>query len=231
LTVQTRRGVSEVHPISPALVVAQVERLIDDEAPLALKLGMLGTRSVARSLADCLAGRLGQRPLVIDPVLRSTSGVSLFQGSPARDYAALFAIGCLVTPNHSEAEQLLGRKIGAGRREREMAAEELADVTGLAIVLKGGHFPDGSDDLVFDAGQITWLAGKRLRRSRRGTGCRFASVMATRLALGDDLVRAARTAKRYVRRYLIDGDARLGRGAPARTPELPSAHRRSYQEG
>jgi hydroxymethylpyrimidine/phosphomethylpyrimidine kinase len=202
LTVQTRRGVSQVVPIASALVVAQIERLLDDEAPLAVKLGMLGTRSVARSVADCLARSLGRRPLVIDPVLRSTSGMSLFQGSPARDYAALLAIGRVVTPNHSEAEQLLGRKLGPSRRAREAAAAELADVSGLAIVLKGGHFPGGADDLVFDAGRITWLAGKRLRRSRRGTGCRFASTLATRLALGDDLVRATRAAKSYVAEYL-----------------------------
>ncbi len=54
ITVQTRRGVSKVVPIAPALVVAQVEKLLDDEGPAALKLGMLGNAAVARAVAGCL---------------------------------------------------------------------------------------------------------------------------------------------------------------------------------
>jgi hydroxymethylpyrimidine/phosphomethylpyrimidine kinase len=209
LTVQSRRGVSRVVPISPALVVAQVERLLDDEAPAALKLGMLATGAVARALARCLARRLGPRPLVIDPVFRSTSGAVLFRGRPRQDYAALFDLAQVVTPNLAEAEQLLGRTVGAQRREREQAAVELASLTGSAIVLKGGHFPSlgrgQADDVVVDAGTTTWLAGHRLRGSRRGTGCRFASVIAARLARGDDVISATRAAKKHVRRYLIEG--------------------------
>jgi hydroxymethylpyrimidine/phosphomethylpyrimidine kinase len=211
LTVQTRRGVSQVIPVSPKLVVAQIERLFDDEAPHALKLGMLGSGTVARSIAECLARRLGRRPLVVDPVLRATSGASLFRGNPARDYAALFGLARVATPNLSEAGRLLGRNIGHGRAERERATCELESLIGCAIVLKGGHSAGAPDDLVLDGGQITWLAGKRLPRARRGTGCRFASTIATRLARGDSLVQATRAAKAYVRHYLVEAGLRRGR--------------------
>jgi hydroxymethylpyrimidine/phosphomethylpyrimidine kinase len=142
--------------------------------------------------------------MVIDPVLRSTSGVRLFRGRAAPDYAPLFDLASVVTPNLPEAEEILGREIGGGRGEREQAAKDLQTLTGCAIVLKGGHAKGAADDLVFDGSIRTWLAGKRIAASRRGTGCRFASALAARLAMGDDLVQAAREAKALVRRYLSE---------------------------
>ncbi len=204
LTVQSRRGVGQVRLVSPAILAAQVQKLLDDEEPAAFKLGMLGSAAGARALTRCLAGILRGRPLVIDPVLRSTSGASLFRGLPRRDYAPLFAMARVVTPNLPEAERLLGRDIRNGRSEREQAALDLQALTGCAIVLKGGHFGGAPDDLVVEGRAITWLTGKRLATSRPGTGCRFASVIATRLALGDDVVRATRAAKRHVRHYLSE---------------------------
>jgi len=202
LTVQSRRGVFDVAPVSAAFLVAQVERLFEDEKPAAVKLGMLGNAAVAGALTRCLTKRLGRRPLVIDPVLRSTSGRSLFRGRADRDYARLFAMARVVTPNLPEAERFLSRDIGSWRPERELAGRDLQALAGCAIVLKGGHASGDADDLIVDGRAITWLTGKRVATFGRGTGCRFASALATRLALGDSLVQASRAAKRYVRQYL-----------------------------
>jgi hydroxymethylpyrimidine/phosphomethylpyrimidine kinase len=205
ITVQSRRGVAKVVVLAPALVVAQVEQLLDDEAPAAVKLGMLGNAAVARALAGALANRLGKRPLVIDPVLRSTSGAALFRGNARRDYRALFALARVVTPNVLEAEELLGQRLAAATREEQ--AGRLAEALGTALILKGGHLAGSADDLVFDAGRITRLAARRLPGTRRGTGCRFASFLAVRLAQGEGLVPGARAAKEHVRKYLADRKA------------------------
>jgi hydroxymethylpyrimidine/phosphomethylpyrimidine kinase len=204
ITVQTRRGVTEVAPVAPVLLVAQVERLFSDELIGAVKLGMLGNAGNARWLARILSKRLRRRPLVIDPVLRSTSGAVLFRGRALKDYSPLFAVASVLTPNLPEAEELVGHAIGEARSEREHAAQELQALTGCAIVLKGGHAPGNADDLVVDGREVAWLAGKRVAGSRRGTGCRFASALAVRLTLGDDVVEAARGAKWAVRRYLTE---------------------------
>jgi hydroxymethylpyrimidine/phosphomethylpyrimidine kinase len=209
--VQSRRGVARVVPLAPALVVAQVERLLEDEAPAAVKLGMLGNAAIARALARSLAKRLGKRPLVIDPVLRATSGATLFRttgrGNAPRDYAALFALARVVTPNVFEAEALH------------------VDRLETALVLKGGHLTRAADDVVVEDGKTTRLAGRRLPGTKRGTGCRFAAFLAVRLAQGEALVPAAKAAKGYVRKYLKESSApspmllrkrgRGGKGAPS----------------
>ncbi len=204
LTIQSRAGVARVTGVSPRWVTAAVGKLFDDERPLAVKLGMLWEPATARALARLLEKRLGPRPLVIDPVLRSSSGAALFRGQVGRDYAPLFALARVVTPNLAEAAHLLGERIGERTEERAQAAQELSRLFRCAIVLKGGHAARDSDDLVAEGRTLRSLAAPRLPGSRPGTGCRFASALATRLASGDSVLSATRAAKAHVRRYLSE---------------------------
>jgi hydroxymethylpyrimidine/phosphomethylpyrimidine kinase len=203
ITAQSARRVSRLAPLAPRLVTAQAEQLFDDDPPQVVKLGMLGDAGIARALARLLQRRLGRRPLVIDPVLRASSGATLFRGHAGRDYAALFEAAQVVTPNLSEAAHLLGERIGETASDRAEAARELSRLLRCAIVLKGGHAARDADDLVAVEDEVHVLRAKRVRAERRGTGCRFASALATRLGHGDDVLTATRAAKAYVRRYLL----------------------------
>jgi hydroxymethylpyrimidine/phosphomethylpyrimidine kinase len=202
VTVQSGSGVFRVSALTPRLVVGQAEQLFEDDPPHVVKLGMLADAGIAQALGRLFARRLGRRPLVIDPVLRSSSGAALFRGRLMRDYAPLFAEARVVTPNLAEAAHLLGEPIGARTSDRAEAAYELSRLLHCAIILKGGHAPRDAADLVADRGEVNLLGGSRIPGEKRGTGCRFASALATRLALGDDLLAAARVAKAHVRRYL-----------------------------
>jgi hydroxymethylpyrimidine/phosphomethylpyrimidine kinase len=206
ITAQSARRVSRFVPLSPQLAVAQAEQLFDDDPPQAVKLGMLGDAKIARALAKLLAHRLGRRPLVIDPVLKASSGATLFRGHAGRDYADLFAEARVITPNLAEAAHLLGEPIGPASDQRADAARELSRLLRCAVVLKGGHALADADDLVAEDGEVHTLRAKRVPvqpgAHRRGTGCRFAATLATQLARGDDLLSATRAAKAYVRRYL-----------------------------
>jgi hydroxymethylpyrimidine/phosphomethylpyrimidine kinase len=210
LTVQTDRAVRAVHPVPTPLILAQLEALFAETPPDAVKLGMLGRTAIASALARFFRRRLGKQPLVVDPVLRATSGGPLFRGSP-RAYAGLFSLSTAVTPNLPEAAALLNWKAGVAwdRATMAKAAHELLAWGPRAVVLKGGHLTGRhADDLLAvtssrRAEKLTWLSSRRLDRSARGTGCRFASALATRLAQGESMADAATEAKSQVRRYLL----------------------------
>jgi hydroxymethylpyrimidine/phosphomethylpyrimidine kinase len=205
ITIQSSRGVGRVSAEPPRLITAQTEELFrggPEDLPRAVKLGMLAEPAIARALGKVFERWLGRRPLVIDPVFKASSGAVLFEGQP-RDYAALFERARVVTPNLEEAAHLLGEPIGQLSTERAEAARELSRLLRCAVVLKGGHATRDADDLVADEGKVHVLSARRLSRGRRGTGCRFASALATRLAMGDDVLAAARAAKGHVRAYLM----------------------------
>lgn len=206
ITIQSCRGVGRFSLLSPRLVNDQVERLLDDEAPAAIKLGMLGSESILNVLVRLFERRLGRLPLVVDPIVRATSGTRLFTGRTDRGYATLFAMAAAVTPNRPEAELFLRKPLRDDRGATEDAAHALTAFFASPVVFKGGHQRrQGSDDLVIDhKGKITWLNGSRVPGDKRGTGCRFAAALACGLGRGDDLVSASRNAKALVRRYLIE---------------------------
>ncbi|HEU4699088.1 MAG TPA: bifunctional hydroxymethylpyrimidine kinase/phosphomethylpyrimidine kinase, partial [Gemmatimonadales bacterium] len=142
LTAQNTRGVRGVHPVPAAMVLAQLAALAEDLPPAALKTGMLAesalVRVVARAIADYRWG-----PLVLDPVMVSTSGHRLLTADAERVLRdALLPLAAVVTPNLDEAAILVGRPVrdpdameDAGRRLLALGAK--------AALVKGGHLPAG----------------------------------------------------------------------------------------
>ncbi|HEY0839372.1 MAG TPA: hydroxymethylpyrimidine/phosphomethylpyrimidine kinase [Vulgatibacter sp.] len=206
LTVQSTKKVRSFEAVDPAHVEAQVLALLEDEAEIgAVKLGMLGSRAVAATIADLRRhSALASVPWVIDPVLFSSSGAPLVEGGAAA-YEGLLR-GAIVTPNAPEAAALAGTEVP--RREEELlrCARAILGEGARAVIAKGGHLDDEPTDWVVTEEGATRLAGVRRAGSKRGTGCRFASYLATWLAAGDSLQVAAAGAKAYVAAYL-DGAA------------------------
>ena len=164
----------------------------------AVKTGMLGTVAAVDTLADWLAER-PRLPLVVDPVLRSSSGGDL--GEPGLGEALtrrLFPRTRLLTPNLPEAAALTGRTL-ASRADMEETAGLLRALGPEWVLLKGGHLPrgDAADYLAGPEGGF-WLEEPRVRREVRGTGCALAAAVAAGLARGDSVPDAARAAKRLV---------------------------------
>ncbi|HEY7528610.1 MAG TPA: bifunctional hydroxymethylpyrimidine kinase/phosphomethylpyrimidine kinase, partial [Candidatus Deferrimicrobiaceae bacterium] len=124
-------------------------------------------------------------------------------------YRRLLARSSVLTPNLPEIEKILDRRIGSFG-EAILAARDLSSATGAAVVLKGGHFPwkgKRGVDIVFERRRVTLLSpgGKTPRVDAHGTGCALASALAARMALGETLVDAARSAKGLVARWIADG--------------------------
>jgi hydroxymethylpyrimidine/phosphomethylpyrimidine kinase len=205
ITVQTTRAVRRFEALPASLVIEQAVALLEEDGPVAaVKLGMLGSPETAEALARLAGdGRLAGVPWVIDPVLRSSSGASL--GAAARAYEPLLSAGAIWTPNVPEAAALAGRPAPGDEEGLLALARELLARGPRAVIAKGGHLPGEPADLVVEEGGVARLSGVRRPGTRRGTGCRFASALATALAGGAPLVEAARTAKVYVAGYLDVG--------------------------
>ncbi len=212
LTAQNSLAVTDVAVTPAANLRAQLQALADDLPAAALKTGMLGDASVVALVADFLAGFDGW--VVCDPVMVSTTGSSLLDDAGRVALDRLFAQVDLLTPNHVEAEQLLGRSLASAEAIEQAARELLARGVG-AVLIKGGHhewLPGYSADYFCDAQQSFWLLGERLAAEHtHGSGCTLSAAIAACLARGYELQDALVLAKMYVSQG-IRGARQIGAG-------------------
>jgi hydroxymethylpyrimidine/phosphomethylpyrimidine kinase len=218
VTAQSDKKVSAVHHVPPDVIRAQIAAALATREVGAIKIGMLGTQATVEAVvAGLSASGLAfggwpphAIPLVVDPVLVSTSGgVLLDAGGQAALTGSLFPIATLITPNVPEAAALLGDPVATDEAELLQQGERLLVFGSQAILLKGGHryAGRGADEDAVDLlitrtatdGLLTdRIASKRVVGSSRGTGCALASAIAAGLASGKALSEACRAAKSYV---------------------------------
>lgn len=199
LTAQNTEGVTGVHQVPPAFVVAQIDAVADDILIHAVKTGMLATPEVVEAVADAITRRALPN-LVVDPVMVAKSGHRLLTDA-AVDLVRrrLLPLAHVVTPNRMEAEVLLGIPVRTRDDARE-AARRLVDLGAAAAVVKGGHFDDEQVvDLLYDGAAFHEFRHERQQtRHTHGTGCTFAAALAANLALGRGLDAAVGRTVEYV---------------------------------
>ncbi len=203
LTVQSTAGVRATSAVPPEIVRATLSCLESDLPPAGIKIGMLGTAAnvavVAKFLEE-LRGEDERVPVVLDPVLRSSSGRELLDAAGVTVLReSLLPMVDWVTPNLDELGVLTGRPV----KRREDVEEAAAALQGMGwelnVVVTGGHLNPPDDLLLPAEGEMLWLPGEQIvSRSTHGTGCAFSSALLSRLVLGDDAREAAVMAKRYV---------------------------------
>ena len=214
LTVQTTTGVKTVHSIPAATLRAQLEALMEDISPNAVKIGMLANRGNAAVVAEFL-DRAKLSNVVLDPVIKASSGGEDLLDASGVKYLVeeLMKRVDVITPNIDEASMLSGIEIKdlAGM---EAAARKLVERGARAVVVKGGHM-DKPHDLLFDGSEILTLGGDAVKsHNTHGTGCTFASALAAQLASGRGLREAVLLAKTYVHKAIEHGFA-IGKGPGA----------------
>lgn len=213
LTAQNTAGVLGIVKVAPAFVRLQIEAVLGDIGADCVKTGMLVDAAVIAAVADALSAGAAAVPIVVDPVLVSTSGTRLL----AREAQTLLmdrliARARVVTPNVPEVEALTGVAI-ATLDDMHRAADRLIAQGAAAVVLKGGHLPGTTvRDLVAEQGARFVIETPRLStRSTHGTGCTLASAIAAGIAQGMALGDAVRRAHAYVQRAIATAPG-LGRG-------------------
>jgi hydroxymethylpyrimidine/phosphomethylpyrimidine kinase len=221
LTVQSTQGVFGVQALEPELVARTLNTLADDVNISAVRIGMLGSGAVATAVIGFLTSR-GLSNVVLDPVLRSSSGTPLLDEMGLEMLRALFPLCTLITPNVDEAAELAANeRLRAGARWEEAlpwlrdTAGRLHELGARNLVITGGHLSEPNDYFSYEHLKVLTeevVPGQRLEsRSTHGTGCAFAMAVACQLALGRELPEAVRGAKEYVRRA-IAASYSLGQG-------------------
>ncbi|MDE7160765.1 MAG: bifunctional hydroxymethylpyrimidine kinase/phosphomethylpyrimidine kinase [Muribaculaceae bacterium] len=198
---ENTRGVYGVHPVPPEFVRGQMRSILDDVGTDAVKIGMLHSAELIHTVRDTLDLYPDIRDIVLDPVMVATSGDPLLQADAVATLRDTLMPRCrVITPNIPEAEILLGRRI-AGENEMPDAARELA-ASGVSVFLKAGHLASETvTDIFYNAEEDTIhiLPSRRLSTpNTHGTGCTLSSALASGLALGFGLTRAAVFAKEYI---------------------------------
>ncbi len=218
LTIQDTHRVHRVLPSFPSVVLDQIRVLLADIRPDAIKIGMLATDDVARSVLLALEAIDPEEvPIVLDPVLAASDGTPLLE---PRAWAALRSLcgrARLVTPNRIEAERLTGCDTTSDRGAEEAARRLLGDLGARAVLVKGGHRAGSPRDLLVAAGEngpaTRWLEGERIAGDPvHGTGCALASAVAAGLARGGTLEEAVSHAHGFVREAIAGAES-VGAGA------------------
>ena len=196
---QNTRGVAAVHQLSGAFVEQQLVTLLDDVRVDAVKIGMLGTAEVVRTVASVLK-RYAPPFVVLDPVMVAKSGDRLLAADAVQALREdLLPLCDLVTPNLPEAADLLQQ---AEAVDEESMRVQLAELSRLApgVLLKGGHLSgDSSVDWLSIDGRTTRLAAARVATTNtHGTGCTLSAAIAALRPQQPDWPTAVARAKDYL---------------------------------
>lgn len=197
LTVQNSRGVSAVEPISSAMLAKQLEALLSDITPDAIKIGMLLTKQNVETVVKAVA-RHKIKNLVIDPVLRSSSGKILLEHEAVAVLKKkLFPRALIITPNIPEAETLTGSMLECDA-DMDFAAGKLLDMGPGYVLIKGGHFIGPAEDTLYGGKTVLSFSTPRRKGAFHGTGCVLSSAITVFIARGLPVEKAVEKAKQFV---------------------------------
>jgi hydroxymethylpyrimidine/phosphomethylpyrimidine kinase len=211
ITAQSTVAVEAVEAVSPRMIRAQVDAVARDLGVDAVKVGMVGGAAAIEAVAAALDALPGGVPVVLDPVMVAESGARLLD-EDAEDAlrTVLVPRATVVTPNVPEARVLAREGEGATVEGLARAVRELGAT---AAVVTGGH-RDAAVDVLLDGERVVEIPGERHPDgAAHGSGCTHSSVLAARLALGDDVEAAAREARRLAGAAVRDGLRGLGAGS------------------
>ncbi|HTR68954.1 MAG TPA: bifunctional hydroxymethylpyrimidine kinase/phosphomethylpyrimidine kinase [Mycobacteriales bacterium] len=197
VTAQNSTGVHGYWELPAEAVDAQIRVVVEDIGVDAVKTGMLASPALVETVAARLAGL--DAPIVVDPVCVSKHGDPLLEpAAVAVLVEALLPLATVVTPNLAEVETLTAITVDDAAAQRT-AAEAVLALGARWVLIKGGHLAGDPVDLLTDGQAVFEFSAPRLDNAHtHGTGCTLASAIASRLALGDDVPDAVRTAKDFL---------------------------------
>ncbi len=220
LTAQNTLGVQAIHEVPAPFVETQIDSVLSDIGADAIKTGMLANADIVTVVAKKIRQYKVEK-VVVDPVMVAKSGDPLLR-KDAREtlIKRLLPLSTVVTPNLMEASVLSGLKVRS-IEEMQKAAHRIYDLGPKHVIVKGGHLKGKAIDLLYDGGRYEEIEGPRIEtKNTHGTGCTFASAIATFLARGDTVSEAAKKGKIFIT-LAIQSSLALGKGTG---PTNPSAY-------
>jgi hydroxymethylpyrimidine/phosphomethylpyrimidine kinase len=198
ITAQNTVAVSAVHEVPTDVITAQIDAVLTDIGADAVKTGMLSSTAIIEAVAEAVQ-RHHMPNLVVDPVMVAKSGDRLLrQEAIGAMRSVLLPLATVVTPNIPEAEELTGITV-ANDADARRVARAIVDMGAGSVVVKGGHRDGPPTDLFFDGNEFHEFTAERIPTvNTHGTGCTFASAIASYLAHGEPVTIAIKWAKEYV---------------------------------
>lgn len=214
LTAQNTTGVTDIMEVTPDFLKAQLDAVITDIFPNAVKTGMVASSELIKTIAQAIK-TYSLKNLVVDPVMVATSGSRLISEEAIETLKKeLLPLATVITPNIPEAEVLLEKAGLSGMDskslkitsefEMEEAARKIHEAFGCSVLVKGGHNVNDASDFLYgknEKGEIVakWFKGRRINNpNTHGTGCTLSSAIAANLAKGESLENAVEKAKEYI---------------------------------
>ena len=212
LTAQNTTGVYGVQEATPEFVGQQIDCIFNDIRPDAVKIGMVSSSKIIKVIVEKLK-KYNAESIVVDPVMVATSGSPLLEKEAMSTLInELLPMGTVITPNIPEAEILCGFKINEQDDMLRAAKKIAASIKG-GVLIKGGHFSNTADDLLYIDGKEVWYKQEKIyNENTHGTGCTLSSAIACNLADGYSIEDSIRNAKTYITGALKAG-LNLGKGS------------------
>lgn len=198
LTAQNTTGVYHVMEAAEEFVAQQLDAVFTDITPDAVKIGMVSNKNIIATIVDKLI-QYNAKNIILDPVMISTSGSKLLNEDAVNLLInQLIPIATVITPNLPEAESLCGFPIHT-KIAMEEAARLISKNYSGAILIKGGHLIDSSDDLLYIDGQVFWFLQEHINNpNTHGTGCTLSTAIACNLAIGKSMKDSITASKEYI---------------------------------
>jgi hydroxymethylpyrimidine/phosphomethylpyrimidine kinase len=217
LTAQNTVGVQGIHEVPARFVERQIDSVLSDIGADAIKTGMLANQEIIEVVAKKIK-QYKVKKVVVDPVMVSKSGASLLQKDAVEALIKkLIPLSWVVTPNLMEASVLTGLKVNSLEGMKK-AARRIYQSGAKHVVVKGGHLKGKAVDLLYDGKSFEEIVAPRVEtQNTHGTGCTFASAIATLLARGDNVHEAVGKAKTFIT-LAIQSSLRLGKGTGPTNP-------------
>ena len=201
LTAQSSKGVAGVYPAAPRALSQQIEALLSDIRPDAIKTGMLLTKQAIDAVARAVR-KHRIRNLVVDPVIRASSGTMLLKPDAVRSLKKdLLPLALVITPNIPEAEVLAGMRIMTDG-DMDFAAGILMDLGPRYVLIKGGHRAGPAIDTLYGGKTVLSFSTERRKGEFHGTGCVLSSALAVFIGRGMPVEKAVEKSKGFVEKML-----------------------------
>jgi hydroxymethylpyrimidine/phosphomethylpyrimidine kinase len=182
-------------------ITAQLDAVFSGLSIRAVKTGMLGSEEGVCAAAERLKQWGGGVPIIVDPVMVSTSGSRLLaEGAEKALAGKLIPLAALITPNLHEAAALLGAEPARNESEMKQQAERLLTLGAKAVLIKGGHLsgPESTDVFYEGSHFRSYSAPRIAAKNTHGTGCTLSSAIAAFLVKGLPMEEAIAEAKAYL---------------------------------
>ena len=196
ITGQNTSRFGMVEPVSQKILKNQLNSVISDFKIDGIKIGMVYNSEIIKTIYKELKGK--EIPIVLDPVIKSTTGGLLIQRMAINDFKKfLIPLATVITPNKFEAEFLSGIKIDS-KKSLQRSAQKIQNMGAKNVVITGLETTKTQIlDFIFEQKNQYVISGKKISKINHGSGCNYSASLLFSLANGTPLKKAVKFSKQF----------------------------------